>query len=238
MPYSGNSKKAPRRPARGLDRFQGDGERAHWLGAVKDREVSRWQEVAARRRRRTEIQQSRLHKGQGPAGRQDASPLPNSIASSAKYPMVRLVEAKGVKLKGRGENLIGQCPFHDDKTPSLVISPTKNLWHCLGACQAGGYVIDWVMKAERVSFRHAVEMLRSGPVFSGSGNRAAAAAKQSSSSPRSPRSPIRRAGQVLDYYPATLKQCTEAQRYLEKRGLQSSEMVEHFKLGFSNRTLG
>ena len=44
--------------------------------------------------------------------------------------------------------------------PSLVISPQKNLWHCLGACQTGGSVIDWVMRAEGVSFRHAVELLR------------------------------------------------------------------------------
>jgi len=57
-------------------------------------------------------------------------------------------------------DLIGLCPFHDDHEPSLVISPDKNLWHCLGACQAGGTVIDWVMKSEGVSFRHAVELLR------------------------------------------------------------------------------
>ena len=52
------------------------------------------------------------------------------------------------------------CPFHDDREPSLVMTPAKNLWHCLGACQAGGSVIDWVMRAEGVSFRHAVELLR------------------------------------------------------------------------------
>ena len=51
---------------------------------------------------------------------------------------------------------MGLCPFHDDREPSLVISPEKNLWHCLGACQAGGTVIDWVMRAEGISFRHAV----------------------------------------------------------------------------------
>lgn len=39
----------------------------------------------------------------------------------------RLAEAKGVKLKQHGENLLGRCPFHDDKTPSLVITPSKNL---------------------------------------------------------------------------------------------------------------
>ena len=52
--------------------------------------------------------------------------------------IVRLVEAAGVVLKPHGKERIGRCPFHDDKTPSLVISPKSNLWHCLGACQAGG----------------------------------------------------------------------------------------------------
>jgi DNA primase len=72
----------------------------------------------------------------------------------------RLAEARGVTFKKHGSDLIGHCLFHDDKTPSLVITPTKNLWHCLGACQAGGTVIDWVMKSEGVSFRHAVELLQ------------------------------------------------------------------------------
>ena len=72
----------------------------------------------------------------------------------------RLVEAAGVELRRQGKDLVGCCPFHEDRTPSLVISPAKNLWHCLGACQAGGSVIDWVMRLEGVSFRHAVELLR------------------------------------------------------------------------------
>jgi len=63
--------------------------------------------------------------------------------------IVRLVEAEGVKLSGHGDNRIGLCPLHDDKNPSLVVSPKKNVWHCLGACQAGGSVIDWVMRTER-----------------------------------------------------------------------------------------
>jgi DNA primase len=72
----------------------------------------------------------------------------------------RLAAAAGVALKRHGKDWIGRCPFHDDRSPSLVITPEKNLWHCLGECQAGGTVIDWVMRAERVSFRHAVELLR------------------------------------------------------------------------------
>ncbi|MCP3993628.1 MAG: DNA primase, partial [bacterium] len=73
----------------------------------------------------------------------------------------RLALARGVELKRHGADLLGLCPFHDDREPSLVISPKKNLWHCLGACQAGGSVIDWVMKDRGVSCRHAVELLRS-----------------------------------------------------------------------------
>src|ERR1700679_1687935 len=56
----------------------------------------------------------------------------------------RLAEARGIELQRHGADLIGRCPFHDDKTPSLVISPKKNLWHCLGACSTGGSAIDWV----------------------------------------------------------------------------------------------
>jgi DNA primase len=69
---------------------------------------------------------------------------------------VSLVERQGITLKRHGSDLIGLCPFHDDKEPSLIISPEKNLWRCLGACQSGGSVIDWVMKVEGVSFRHFV----------------------------------------------------------------------------------
>ena len=72
----------------------------------------------------------------------------------------RLAEARGIRFTRHGADLIGKCPFHDDRNPSLVITPGKNLWHCLGACNAGGSPIDWVMKAEGVSFRHAVELLR------------------------------------------------------------------------------
>jgi len=65
----------------------------------------------------------------------------------------RLAEARGVQLKKHGDNLLGLCPFHEDRNPSVVVTPSKNLWHCLGACQAGGGPIDWVMRAQGVSFR-------------------------------------------------------------------------------------
>jgi DNA primase len=79
--------------------------------------------------------------------------------------LAALVRASGVELKrhGSGGDLAGHCPFHADRTPSLVISPRDgeaDLWHCLGACQVGGTAIDWLMKVKGVSFRHAVELLR------------------------------------------------------------------------------
>jgi len=74
----------------------------------------------------------------------------------------RLVAGAGIELRRHGADLLGLCPFHDDHEPSLVISPKKNLWHCLGACFTGGSVVDWVMRSEGVSFRHAVELLRDG----------------------------------------------------------------------------
>ena len=129
----------------------------------------------------------------------------------------RLVEASGIELKRHGADLIGLCPFHDDHAPSLVISPKKNLWHCLGACQAGGSVIDWVIKTQGVSFRHAVELLREGvPVSSpgllpAGGSLAATPVKRSSvpklAAPVSLDADDQALlNQVIDYYHATLKQ--------------------------------
>jgi DNA primase catalytic core len=136
--------------------------------------------------------------------------------------------------------LIGLCPFHDDKKPSLVISSRKNLWHCLGACQAGGSVIDWVMKAEGVSFRHAVELLRADlPMTSPSEKVVKTSVVRKLAAPVQADADDRELlAQVVGYYHETLKQSPEALKYLEGRGLQSSEMIDRFKLGFANRTLG
>jgi DNA primase len=158
----------------------------------------------------------------------------------------RLAESKGIELKRHGKDLMGLCPFHDDREPSLVISPEKNLWHCLGACQTGGSVIDWVMKAEGVSFRLAVEMLRADiPSLAASSDSASTNRQPSTklgprlqaiAQPEEPDAVV--LGRVVDYYHATLKQSPEALAYLEHRGLMHAEMVDYFKLGFANRTLG
>lgn len=152
--------------------------------------------------------------------------------------IVRLVEARGVKLSGSGDNLLGLCPLHDDKTPSLVVSPQKNVYHCLGACQRGGSVIDWVMHANRVSFRLAVEMLRKEDP-SLVAKRSVASSKPKLEAIAKPDEPDALVlARVVDYYHQTLKESPDALEYLEKRGLKHPEVVAHFKLGYANRTLG
>jgi DNA primase len=160
----------------------------------------------------------------------------------AEVAVERLAEARGIVLSRRGADLVGLCPFHEDREPSLVITPAKNLWHCLGACQAGGTAIDWVMRAEGVSFRHAVELLLAD--YQPSASSAAAAAVKRSTVVKLPTALERDAEdarlllQVIAYYHETLKQSPEALAYLEKRGIASGEAISRFQLGFANRTLG
>jgi DNA primase catalytic core len=157
--------------------------------------------------------------------------------------LVRLIETSGIALKKHGKDLMGLCPFHADHEPSLVISPDKNLWHCLGACQTGGSVIDWVMKKNGVSFRHAVELLRADPSLAASSSSSSTPVKQSTVRKLPP--PVSLSGddqavlnQVVDYYHDTLKHSVEAQAYLQQRGIADSKAIERFKLGYANRTLG
>jgi DNA primase len=57
-----------------------------------------------------------------------------------------------------GGNLKGLCPFHDEKSPSFQVSPSKGFFHCFG-CQEGGDTITFVMKIDHLSFSEAVERL-------------------------------------------------------------------------------
>jgi DNA primase catalytic core len=149
----------------------------------------------------------------------------------------RLIESSGVTLKKTGKDLTGCCPFHEDDTASLVVTPAKNLWHCFG-CGIGGGPIDWVMKSNGVSFRHAVELLRDGVT-------PLAAAPVKRTTVRALDAPVALdaddqalLNQTIGYYHETLKSSPEALAYLQTRGIASTEAVEHFKLGFANRTLG
>ncbi|MGY0067142.1 DNA primase [Streptomyces sp. QTS137] len=69
------------------------------------------------------------------------------------------VVSEYLQLKGAGGgNLKGLCPFHDEKSPSFQVSPSKGFFHCFG-CQEGGDTITFVMKIDHLSFSEAVERL-------------------------------------------------------------------------------
>ncbi len=142
-----------------------------------------------------------------------------------------LVETSGVVLKRAGKDWVGRCPFHEDDTASLVVTPAKNLWHCFG-CGIGGGPIDWVMKRQNISFRQAVEQLRTMP----------AETRQPPVMPVSLDADDQTLlNQVADYYHTCLPHNTEALAYLDKRGFTGAkrdDMMTTFRLGVADRTLG
>ena len=166
--------------------------------------------------------------------------------------LVRLIEGQGHRLVSQGKDLACRCPWHEgDETPSCIVTPKTNLWHCFG-CDAGGTVINWVMRSHRVSFRHACELLlKEHPALvAGAGDAAMGSApklsqgklRQAQSFALEPdadqvASDQRLIDQVVEFYHATLLASPEALKYLEGRGLGNRELIERFRLGFANRTL-
>lgn len=71
--------------------------------------------------------------------------------------IVYLIKNK-IKLKKKGKNFFGICPFHLEKNPSFVVSFTKQLYHCFG-CGVHGNVIDFVMKYDNLSFLESIESI-------------------------------------------------------------------------------
>ena len=166
-------------------------------------------------------------------------PEPEIERLKSEVSVEHLVEASGIELKKSGKDWLGRCPFHEDDTASLVVTPAKNLWHCFG-CGIGGGPIDWVIKRQGVSFRHAVELLREGvtPL-------AAEGVAVKRSTVRSLPPPVAfdaddqaLLNQTVGYYHERLLATTEAAEYLAARGLAHPELIAHFKLGVADRTLG
>lgn len=155
--------------------------------------------------------------------------------------LAALIRSRGVELQGGAAgNLVGRCPFHDDEKPSLVVTPGKGLWRCMSpTCGATGNAIQFLMKKDGLSFRHAVELLRAPS--------AAAFTTTARTVPKLPPPVALDADdktllrQVVDYYAERLRDDAAggaARRYLAGRGLGSAESIAAHKLGFADRTLG
>ena len=161
---------------------------------------------------------------------------PGSIADKVKQQadIVRLV-GDYVRLKKSGQNFLGLCPFHSEKTPSFAVHPVKQIYHCFG-CGAGGDVFKFIQEIERVSFPEALQMVAD-----------KAGVRLPERRPRTPEE-ARSTGlrtaltklheQAARFYQEQLHNSKEgklARAYLNDRGL-TDEVIKTFGLGYAPGT--
>ena len=136
-----------------------------------------------------------------------------------------------VKLRRVGHRYTGLCPFHTEKTPSFRVNPDLQFYHCFG-CKAGGDVLKFVEQIEHVSFYEALKLLaeRNGIPMPKRAEYADAESKL--------RGAVMLMHEIAEQEFRELlrsPQGSEARAYITKRGV-SPEMVEHFGLGYSDRS--
>lgn len=147
---------------------------------------------------------------------------------------VDIVDVVGryVQLRKGGANLLGLCPFHNEKSPSFTVSPTKQFYHCFG-CGAHGTAISFLIEHTGASFPEAVRSLAAnvGLVVP-----EAQRSPQAQAASRRRKEEVSRHQQLLDtaqqHYLKLLKATPAATDYLKKRGL-TGEIAARFGLGWS-----
>ena len=146
-----------------------------------------------------------------------------------KMDIVELV-SQYVSLKKQGRNFVGLCPFHSENTPSFIVSPDKQIYHCFG-CHAGGNGINFLMQIENLSFPEAIEKLAER--YGLEVPRQKLSAKEEEQIKE--RKVYFEINQIArDFYQECLwsKIGEKARTYLENRGL-TAEIVKKFALGYS-----
>ncbi len=136
------------------------------------------------------------------------------------------IVSQTVPLRRVGRNLMGRCPFHEEKSPSFSVSPERQFYHCFG-CKAGGDVFKFVQETEKVGFLEAVELLS---------RRAGIPVPERRSGERGKRAPL---FEALDAAATTYEQWlgdpslgAAARALLEQRGI-SRETQREFRLGLA-----
>ncbi len=149
----------------------------------------------------------------------------------------RLVESGQVELEPTPTGLIGPCRLCAT-AGALAVDTDANTWSC-SSCSKSGGPVEWVMATEGVSLSLAVEMLREGLPLSdgpvGSVPKKASTSKLPPFDAGLPDDVL--LGEVAAFYHRTLLEAPEVAGFLERRGLADAEMVDAFRLGFSNRNL-
>jgi len=135
-----------------------------------------------------------------------------------------------VPLKKAGRNYKGLCPFHSEKTPSFVVFPDGQSWHCFGACSTGGDVFTFIMKRENLDFGEALEQLAAKVGVELKPLTGAASAGEQHLDRL--REILADAGLYFNYLLNKAGEAEIARRYLEKRGLLPSTW-EGWQLGYA-----
>ncbi|MGM0471608.1 MAG: DNA primase [Bacillota bacterium] len=134
-----------------------------------------------------------------------------------------------LRLENSGSNYKGLCPFHDEDTPSFMVSPHKQLYHCFG-CGAGGNIFNFLMEIEQLEFVEAVEVLA---------KRAGLSLPQQSQQAKEQQLQKSELYQIHDwavkffnYLLTETEQGQEAYRYLKNRDF-TDEIIDQFQLGYA-----
>ena len=155
--------------------------------------------------------------------------IPDSFIQDllARVDIVDLVDSY-VPLKKAGANYAACCPFHNEKSPSFTVSPTKQFYHCFG-CGAHGTAIGFVMEYQGMGFVDAVQELagRAGMSVPESEGRSFHDEK-----PGQTRTLVEVMARAAAYYKAQLKASPRAIDYCKKRGL-SGEVAARFGIGYA-----
>ena len=132
-----------------------------------------------------------------------------------------------LKLTKAGSNHKALCPFHTEKTPSFIINPERQTWHCFGACGVGGDVIELVIKIEKINFSEALKILA---------QRAGVQLNNNSGPDKNSRL-YEINFEACEFYKAQLElpEGKKAKEYIDKRGI-NDEASETFEFGFSSYT--
>lgn len=147
----------------------------------------------------------------------------NTIRSNAD-----IVEIIGdyLELKQKGRNYVAICPFHDDHTPSLVVSKERQIFNCF-TCKTGGNVFSFVMKYENVSFPEAIKIVAKKIGYNLKSNYDDVV-----------ESKYKKEYEIMNfaakYYMNNInsKEGLEARKYLDKRGI-TSEIIKEFNIGLA-----
>lgn len=151
--------------------------------------------------------------------------------------VVAVIQSHGVELKREGRDWVGLCPFHDDKTPSLRVTPGKGLWRCM-SCEAAGNVIQFVAKKEGIEEKAAALRLLS--TLPGVQRASQLEKKATASSPAVAVPPHVAAdllARVAGFYARTMHKDRAGLDYLAGRKLAEPAMLEAFRVGYCNGTL-